>query len=218
MRYLKNIGRWTIAIAIARLCYSRGRATKVLPRRPYHLEFFSLFLPLAITASEGPDSYFSLAIMALGAFGFVVPKKTLYRLGKMELRSLGSLIYPDLLSLFSFGKRARKTAQKKQGFFLASEPLKIPGKEGKKRAKEQGTPCQRKPKRKPKRQGKEDEGKEATVFKELRGHDGLLRNPHATPVVPVREYSGWGQGHLVHCSCSRCCCRCHRSQILSVRI
>ena len=54
-------------------------------------------LPLAITAFGGSDGYFSLAIMAFGAFEVVVPKYQ-YRLGKMEskesrhlnLRRLGS--------------------------------------------------------------------------------------------------------------------------------
>ena len=33
-----------------------------------------LFLPLAITAFGGPEGYFSLAIIAFGAFEFIVPK------------------------------------------------------------------------------------------------------------------------------------------------
>ena len=44
-----------------------------------------LFLPLAITAFGGPEGYFSLAIIALGAFQFNVPKYY-YRLGKMEFK------------------------------------------------------------------------------------------------------------------------------------
>ena len=46
---------------------------------------FPLFLLLAITAFGGPEGYFSLAIIALGAFGFIVPKKY-YRLGEMDKR------------------------------------------------------------------------------------------------------------------------------------
>ena len=33
---------------------------------------FPLFLPLAITAFGGPEGYFSLAIIAFGAFQFIV--------------------------------------------------------------------------------------------------------------------------------------------------
>ena len=40
----------------------------------------------------GPEGYFSLAIIAFGAFGFIVPKYH-YRLGKTDKRSLDSLIY-----------------------------------------------------------------------------------------------------------------------------
>ena len=50
-----------------------------------------LFLPLAITAFGDPEGYFSLAIIGLRAFEFIVPKYY-YRLGKMEKRSLDSLI------------------------------------------------------------------------------------------------------------------------------
>ena len=35
---------------------------------------FPLCLPLAITAFGGPESYFSLAIIAFGSFEFIVPK------------------------------------------------------------------------------------------------------------------------------------------------
>ena len=35
---------------------------------------FPLFLPLAITACGGPERYFSLALIAFGAFEFIVPK------------------------------------------------------------------------------------------------------------------------------------------------
>ena len=52
---------------------------------------FPLFLLFAITAFGGPESYFSLAIIAFGAFGFIVPKYH-YRLGNMDKRSLDSLI------------------------------------------------------------------------------------------------------------------------------
>ena len=52
---------------------------------------FPLFLPLAITAFGGPEGYFSLAIIAFGAIGAIVPK-CYYRLGKMEKRSLDPLI------------------------------------------------------------------------------------------------------------------------------
>ena len=48
-------------------------------------------LPLAITALGGTEGYFSLAIIACGAFGFTVPKYY-YRLGKMDKWSLDSLI------------------------------------------------------------------------------------------------------------------------------
>ena len=50
-----------------------------------------LFLPLAITACGGPEGCFSLAIIAFGAFGLIVPKYY-YHLGKIDKRSLGSLI------------------------------------------------------------------------------------------------------------------------------
>ena len=52
---------------------------------------FPLFLLFAITAFGGPEGYFSLAIIAFGAFGFIVPKYH-YRLGNMDKRSLDSLI------------------------------------------------------------------------------------------------------------------------------
>ena len=41
-----------------------------------------MFLPLAIAAFGGAEGYFSLAIMAFGAFEFIVPKY-FDRLGKM---------------------------------------------------------------------------------------------------------------------------------------
>ena len=56
-----------------------------------NLEFTLCFLPLAITAFGGPEGDFTLAIIAFGAFGFIVPKNY-YRLGKMDKRSLDSLI------------------------------------------------------------------------------------------------------------------------------
>ena len=50
-----------------------------------------IFLPLAIAAFGGPEGYFSLAIIAFGAFGFIVPKY-FYRLGKMEFKESSLLI------------------------------------------------------------------------------------------------------------------------------
>ena len=50
-----------------------------------------VFLPLAITAFGGPEGYFSLAIIAFGAFEFIVPKYY-DRLGKMESEESGLLI------------------------------------------------------------------------------------------------------------------------------
>ena len=38
------------------------------------LGVFPLFLPLAIRAFGGPESYFSLAMIAFGAFELIVPK------------------------------------------------------------------------------------------------------------------------------------------------
>ena len=52
---------------------------------------YPLFLPLAITAFGGPEGCFTLAIIAFGALRFIVPKYY-YRLGKMDKRSLDSLI------------------------------------------------------------------------------------------------------------------------------
>ena len=52
---------------------------------------FPLFLSLAITAFGAPGGYFSLAIIAFGAFRPIVPKYS-YRLGRMDKRSLDSLI------------------------------------------------------------------------------------------------------------------------------
>ena len=49
-------------------------------------------ISLLITASRAPESYFSLAIIAFGAFELIV-SKYYYRVGKMEKRSLDSLIY-----------------------------------------------------------------------------------------------------------------------------
>ena len=46
--------------------------------RPFFLSdtfgVYPAFLPLAITACGGPEGYFSLAIIAFGAFQFIVPK------------------------------------------------------------------------------------------------------------------------------------------------
>ena len=50
-----------------------------------------LFLPLAITAIGGPESYCSLAIIACGAFEFIVTKYY-YRLGKMVKKESSLLI------------------------------------------------------------------------------------------------------------------------------
>ena len=50
-----------------------------------------MFLPLAITAFGAPEGCFSLAIIAFGAFQFVVPKYY-YRLGKMEFEESSLLI------------------------------------------------------------------------------------------------------------------------------
>ena len=49
-----------------------------------------MFLPLAITACGGPEGYFSLAIVAFGAFQLTVPEYDC-RLGKMEFRIPDSL-------------------------------------------------------------------------------------------------------------------------------
>ena len=50
-----------------------------------------LFLALAITVFGGPEGYFSPAIIAFGAFQFIVPKYP-YRLGKMEFKQSSLLI------------------------------------------------------------------------------------------------------------------------------
>ena len=52
---------------------------------------FPSVLPLAIAAFGGAEGYFSLAIIAFGAFGFIVPKYY-YRLGKMEFKESSLLI------------------------------------------------------------------------------------------------------------------------------
>ena len=52
---------------------------------------FPLLLPLAITAFGGPEGYFSLAIIAFGAFQFIVTKNY-YRLGKGEFKGSSLLI------------------------------------------------------------------------------------------------------------------------------
>ena len=57
---------------------------------------FPLFLPLEIAAFGDPEGYSSLAIIAFGAFQFIVPKfivpKYYYRLGKMEFKESSLLI------------------------------------------------------------------------------------------------------------------------------
>ena len=50
-----------------------------------------MFLPLAITAFGGLEGYSSLAIIAFGAFQFIVPKY-FDRLGKMEFKESSLLI------------------------------------------------------------------------------------------------------------------------------
>ena len=50
-----------------------------------------LFRPLAITAFGGPEGCFGLAIIAFGAFEFILPKYH-YRLGKTESKSLDSFM------------------------------------------------------------------------------------------------------------------------------
>ena len=51
-----------------------------------------MFLPLAITVFGGPGGgYFSLAIIAFGAFGFMVPDYY-YRLGKTEIEESSLLL------------------------------------------------------------------------------------------------------------------------------
>ena len=67
--------------SVGNVCGDNGIAFGVYP----------LFLPLAITAFRGPEGYGSLAIIAFGAFEFIV-LKCYYRLGKTKSRSLDSLI------------------------------------------------------------------------------------------------------------------------------
>ena len=50
-----------------------------------------MFIPLAITAFGGPEGDFILAIIAFGAFEFILPKYY-YRLGKMESKESRLLI------------------------------------------------------------------------------------------------------------------------------
>ena len=50
-----------------------------------------MFLPSAITALGGPEGDFNLAIIAFGAFQFIVPKYY-YRLGKREMKESRVLI------------------------------------------------------------------------------------------------------------------------------
>ena len=56
------------------------------------VEVFPLFLPPAIAAFGGPEGYFSLAIIAFGAFRFIVPEYQ-YRLGKIKFKESRLLIY-----------------------------------------------------------------------------------------------------------------------------
>ena len=53
----------------------------VFPRRQLAFGDFPLFLPLAIPAFGSPEGCFSLAIIAFGAFEYIVPK-CYCRLGK----------------------------------------------------------------------------------------------------------------------------------------
>ena len=55
------------------------------------LGVFPLFLPSAMTALEGTEGCFSLAIIAFRAFEFIV-RKYYYFLGQVGKRSLDSLI------------------------------------------------------------------------------------------------------------------------------
>ena len=64
--------------------------------RPFFLSDNSIWslpslLPLAITAFGGPGGYFSLAIIAFGAFQFIVTK-CYCRLGKIEFKESSLLI------------------------------------------------------------------------------------------------------------------------------
>ena len=86
----KGIGIW-VCISTLKTLTSLNKEV-----RPFFLAIiafgvFPLFLPLAITAFGGPESYSNLAIIAFGEFELIVPKYY-YRLGKMESRSLASLI------------------------------------------------------------------------------------------------------------------------------
>ena len=65
-----------------RCCITTLKALTSLNKevRPFFLgdksiwSFFPAFLPIAITAFGDPEGYFRLAIIAFGAFGFIVPK------------------------------------------------------------------------------------------------------------------------------------------------
>ena len=68
-----------------------SRIGVVPPARTIAFGVFPLFLLLAITAFGGPEGYFSLAIIAFGAFQFLVPKYDC-RLEKMEFKDSSLLI------------------------------------------------------------------------------------------------------------------------------
>ena len=58
---------------------------------------FPLFLPLPITAFGGPEGYSGLAIIAFGAFQFIVPKYLYFRNEKSAQRgSFGTDIPADI--------------------------------------------------------------------------------------------------------------------------
>ena len=65
------------------------------PGDNYIWSFLSPFLPLAITAFGAPEGYFSLAIVAFGAFEFLSPKHQ-YRSAKMEMKESRLLIFKDV--------------------------------------------------------------------------------------------------------------------------
>ena len=78
---------------------------------------FSLFyLSVAITAFGGPEGYFNLAIRALGAFVFIVPKYD-HRLGQMDIKESRLLKFRRFRSsrVFFYGSQG--------GAFLPSKGL-----------------------------------------------------------------------------------------------
>ena len=82
---------------------------------------FPLFLPLAITSFGGHEGYFSLAIIAFGAFRFILPKYY-YRLGKMDNKEFTVFkVTEPLKSLEKNGKTRPKFLQAKSQ--LIKEPL-----------------------------------------------------------------------------------------------